>query len=60
MKNLSFFKLLINGNVELVVIPRLDYKNVIENVIKKTLMTQSISKVLRSDKFNLDILCMIC
>lgn len=56
VRKFGFFKLQINKNNEPLVISRIAYKAIIKKVIQKKLIIQSISKVLRPDKFNFYIL----
>lgn len=56
VRKFGFFKLQTNKNNEPLVISGIAYKAIIKKVIQKELIIQSISKVLRPDKYNFYIL----
>ena len=55
----AFLKLPTSRNIEPMIISRVAHKEVMEKVIEKALMTQSASKALGPDEFNLRILRMV-
>lgn len=59
VKKTAFPKPPATNNAQAIVVSEIAHKKVSKKVIKQALMTQSISKALRLDKFNFSILCLI-
>lgn len=59
MKKFAFSKLLLSKNIESVITSGVDHKKVTKKVMERALITKSISKALRPDKFNFRILYMM-